>query len=356
MVVSEVEFSSIPINIYEMQDGHTGIKTEEFKRNKTEYFDLSLNYLKESSGQGNFVIHAKSSTYFLSGLNPQEFLEILGFINFPSDCPHFGNRCFYRYAFRVKSEDYGIERAGYAYDEFDKLAKNIDEAYDLSAKVYQLIGINFNLFPWAERFNTQPKLLDLPIEVPGWVNDYKVPQHKEIEKAIEDNIDQDKYFKTIEYCLWGKGDQLEESVYLIFQDMGLKPEKTEKSATIDLLLEVPDTEMKFGIEITGTNESIRKGSKKINQAFTFQQYKPGNEKTIILANTYSSKPISEREKLVHFTDDAVKLLTPLSIVGMTTYSLYLIWKEVKYSDKEVVKIMRSIFEHPGGRFEYKQED
>lgn len=331
-------------------DGHTGIENKVMKEDYVQGFKLSLHFLKESDSRCYFVIHA--STNIISGarLTPQDFLKILGFTKSRVHCTLHGDHCYYKYVYETPTEGYDFQYNKFCYDEYEKLVENFRTIYETSQKLYDLIGQHANLFPWAERF-TQPKMLDIPDNIPAWLDDLRVQEHRDAEKALKENTDQDVYFKSVEYCLWGKGDELVNSVQIIFETLGLKATKTQKGATVDLIVEVPNTNLIFGIEITGTNDAIKKDSNKLTQALTFEQQKSGEEKTLILANTFNDKPIKERQT-ENFTPQAVQLMTRNLITGLTTYDLYKIWEACKYKGRDITEIMRSIFEHRGGIYAF----
>jgi len=84
----------------------------------------------------------------------------------------------------------------------------------------------------------------------------------------------------------------------------------------------------------------------------FEQHKSGEEKTLILANTFNDKPIKER-RTENFTPQAVQLMTRNLITGLTTYDLYQIWEACTYKGRDVTEIMRNIFEHQGGVYVFE---
>lgn len=334
-----------------VRDGHSGIENRVLKTDHVEGFKLSLNYLTETDGASYFVIHASTNIIMVSpGLSPNKFLEILGFEKSNVHCTEHGEDCYYQYVYEVPTDGHDYRYNEFCHNEYKRLVENFRTIYDTCKNLFNLMGKHAKLFTLTEAFR-QPKMLDISGDVPAWVDDFKVQEHKDIEKGIKENTAKDSHFKRVEYCLCGKGEELVDSIQITLESLGLKVTRTKKGSTIDLILEVPDTEMIFGFEITGTNEPIKKNSNKLTQALTFEQRKKGKEKTIILANTFNDKPIKERGS-ENFTPEAVDFMKRNLITGLTTFDLYKIWKACKYESKDIKEIMKIIFEHPGGVYAF----
>ena len=111
------------------------------------------------------------------------------------------------------------------------------------------------------------------------------------------------------------------------EDVGFDGQRTPKGSTVDLLASMADTEFKFGIEVTGINDAIKKKSNKIGQAVAFLQQREGSEKPLILANTYNDQPVAARP-VPSFTEEALALMSPMGIVGLTTAPRYETWKAI----------------------------
>ncbi len=221
---------------------------------------------------------------------------------------------------------------------------NCDKAYN-SAKNYlttaSLIGLNPALV----------KLVGEPIKItvdqsaiPPWVEDVKLPALKtaetEREKAGGIIDDLSEYL----VLLFGDGDQLEMAVVKGLRMLGLKAELADRGATIDVLAETQDGTRKFGIEVTGTTEGIKKKSNKLGQVVEFERIKEHDEKTILLANTFKATPIAERTGKEHFTRPAVDFLTPYPVMMMTGWDLYRMVGDVleeKRKPDELVELMHS---------------
>jgi hypothetical protein len=173
-----------------------------------------------------------------------------------------------------------------------------------------------------------------------------------VEATLKESEDRDKRFQTVEYILWGTGDDLESAVHVVLEALGFQVTRTPKGATIDRIAGLADSSVRFGLEITGLNEAIKKKSNKITQALSFLQHREGTEKPVILANTFNDRPLEERSKEADFTEDALDLMRPNGIVGMTTATLYEIWKAVNYGGADIKSIAQDLYNHPGGEFKF----
>ncbi|MBU0718629.1 MAG: hypothetical protein KJ749_10310 [Planctomycetes bacterium] len=161
-----------------------------------------------------------------------------------------------------------------------------------------------------------------PSAIPPWVEDVKFPTLKmaesEREKAGGIIDDLSEYL----VLLFGDGDQLEMAVVKGLRALGLTAELAERGATIDVLAETQDGARKFGFEVTGTPEGIKKKSNKLGQVVEFERIKEHNEKTILLANTFKATTVVERGGMEHFTQPAVDFLRPYPVLMMTGWDLY----------------------------------
>jgi len=336
-----------------MGDGHTGIEHKFLKEQSTRHFKLAFSYLKTSSEGGYFIIHATSGGFSSSGLQPKEFLEFLGFEKSFVHCKKFFDACFYKYVYEYFINGYLDDRAvQYAHHHFDKLADDIETLYNTTRDLYRGLGQHVDIFPWASRFDETPKVLDFSGATPSWINSHKTSDHIQVEQTLSETIEKDRHYKTIEYCLWGTGDLLVDSIKYILGVLGFAVSKTEPGSTVDLLAQLRGRDLEFGIEITGTTHPINKSSKKFAQAFSFEQQKLGNRKTLIIANTFCDKPIEDRDPQ-SFTPEAIEILRGIKGVGMTTFTLYTIWRQCHFEGKDSQKIFEQIFNHPGGMFEVK---
>lgn len=337
-----------------MGDGHTGISNKYGERVEKGAFDLSLSYLKERDTGGYFVMHVlpKMSTMG-TGLDASELLGMLKFEKSRDTCEPFGKQCYYKYVFEREIDGWREDDAvRYAHSKFNRFADSIDEIYSDAQRVIQRLEEHVDLFPWAERFRTEPKLIKISGTEPAWLVELRVKEHRDLLDGLEEMEKRRKEFQAIEYCLWGKGDKLVDSVQYVLSEVGLDARKTEKGATVDLILPYPAKDLEIGIEVTGLNTAIKKDSNKFNQAFEYLQHCEGDCKALILANTYNDATPSERRALDDFTKQAVDIMKPMGIVGLTTMGLYRIWKAVVYDGVDIDSIIGEICDHEGGVYRY----
>jgi hypothetical protein len=334
-------------------DGHTGIDHKVVKRSSTSKFELALSYLKVRETGGFYVVHILPTVMDLLGaFKTSEFLGTLGFQKYRQSCKCFGQPCWWRYLWGTESDgwDWGVTQA--AERDFDSFAESIEDMQDLARQFVRLVGRHVDLFPWAKRFNVEPNVRDFSTQTPSWLGECRVQEYNGVLGTLDQLRERRRHFSTVEYCLWGTGDDLVDSVHYLLTLLGLNPEKTQKGATVDLVVRYPPKKLQVGIEVTGIKDNIKKDSNKLTQAITFLQQATGPSKAVILANTYRHLPISQRQGLDSFTADATRLMAPLGIVGLTTVDLYRIWQDATYHDADLESLVGAILDHPGGVHTY----
>ncbi|MDP2948154.1 MAG: hypothetical protein Q8P22_01275 [Chloroflexota bacterium] len=338
-----------------MGDGHYGLENRDTSRLGVGRFLLALGYLIQDAATAYFVIHIRPTGGYISELTSQRFLELLGYTHFPGQCPFFQADCYYRYVYESpidrENRDPLDRKVEYAHKRFRDLAEALPGIYEQVHDIYIKLGHIPDLFPALRGYGPQP-LPDFSQEAPPWIDKAKVAERKEIEEQLERAVERHKYFSTVEYILWGSGDQLEEAVHLVLEDLGLEVHRTPKGSTIDRLVRLPQSDVAFGVEITGLNDAIKKKSNKITQALTFLQEREGSERPVIIANTFNDLPLEERAQKEHFTPEALALLKPSGIAALTTVTLYEIWKAVKYDGADIRSIAQDLYNHPGGEFPF----
>lgn len=110
--------------------------------------------------------------------------------------------------------------------------------------------------------------------------------------------------------------------------IGLKAERTAPGFTADILAETTDGLKKFGFEVTGIAGPVKKDSIKLTQLSEFERVKEYNEKAVLIANTYNTKPISERKNLEDFTPQVISYFSAYPILIMTGWDLYCMVRDV----------------------------
>ena len=83
--------------------------------------------------------------------------------------------------------------------------------------------------------------------------------------VIESEIGDLRQFTAL---LYEHGDLLVDAVISALRFFGLRAERTEKGATVDVLAETADGMRKFGIEVTGVSGTIKKDGNKLTQIWS----------------------------------------------------------------------------------------
>jgi hypothetical protein len=145
-----------------------------------------------------------------------------------------------------------------------------------------LVGVARRYYEKAQR--------RIPVgDVPGWVQQYLVPRAKELDEQIQILADEKSELDRVAYILYGTGDELEDSVLLLLQKLGLMVDRQPPGANIDLKARHQVLGLGFAIEVTGTKGTIQKDSNKIAQAWQYLSDRSGTPeeqyRLIVLANT-----------------------------------------------------------------------
>lgn len=185
---------------------------------------------------------------------------------------------------------------------------------------------------------------------PEWISDYqpvKVIKNKErIKKlhAVQEEYDE------ISYSLYGTGEDLERSVSIILEYLGLEVEKQPPGANIDFKAKSKKKGYGFAIEITGTKGNIKKDSKKISQVFTYLTQRVGSEeeshRMVVIANTQCHLDPKDRD-LDCFSREVVDLMTKNEVLLLTTVQLYELWKSVFEKREKAGNIVDLIYNSTG---------
>ncbi len=328
-------------------DGHTGVTNPKVNEGNNGHFQFVLSYLKQASGNGDFIIHAHWNQFYLSGLNPWDFLLNSGFAHYEGNCPFYSDKCIYTVLGQVERDEDGMLdewRVQSIHEGFNALVANCDKAYN-AAQHYLTTANLLGLNPALVRLVGEPiKITVDPSAIPPWVEDVKFPALKtaEAEREKTGGIIDDLSEYLVLLC--GDGNQLEMAVVKGLRTLGLKAELAERGATIDVLAETQDGTRRFGFEVTGTPEGIKKKSNKLGQVVEFERIKERDEKTILLANTFKATPIAERTGKEHFTQPAVDFLTPYPVLMMTGWDLYRMVGDVleeKRKPDEIAELIHS---------------
>lgn len=166
---------------------------------------------------------------------------------------------------------------------------------------------------------------------PDWISEYLVVRAKELDDHIRRLANEKAEYDKLAYILYGTGEELEHSVALLLQKLGLIVEIQPQGANIDLKAKHPAQNVGFAIEVTGTKGTIQKESTKIAQAWQYLSERSGTPEEqyslMIVANTeYHLNPNQRRAEA--FSQNVVRLLGDNGVLLITTVQLYKLWRSV----------------------------
>ena len=337
-----------------MNDGHTGVSYNQVNQGESGNFKLVLSYLKQSTGSGEFVIHATSNVAYSFGADHFEFLSKIGFTQYQGQCPFLQGQCFYRIIAQTQRSFHGMEyhtQVQSIHDSFKKFAASIHSLFMLYQQEETILK-EIGLKPSAQVLFGQPVQIEIQeTDIPLWVNNVKFPKLRELEAqrgVLQKEIDQLNQFLPLVY---GTGDSLEMAVLHALRFFRLDAEKTGKGFTTDIRAQTPDGTKKFGLEVTGTNGHIKKDSPKLTQLMEFERIKEHDEKTILVANTHNKTPISQRKDLEDFTPQVVAFLERHPILLLTGWDLYRMVGDILDGKRTTVELVEKLYT-TSGRLNY----
>jgi len=337
------------------KDGHTGIENYKVNEGGSGHFRLILAVLKHSSGDVDFVIHASSPV--VSQL-PSQFLEQIGFSHFEGECPFYYDRCYYRIIATLKSAPSGFlnhNQVQSIHRNFKRFAEEIGRLYSLYQEQNSILREIGEQASAPTIFASPPVIEIEPSDIPLWVEEVKFERLKELELKVKRMNEEIEDLRGYLPLLFASGEMLVNSVIKALRYLGLKAEHAEEGFTIDILAQTKDGAKKFGFEVTGTNGPIKKESKKLTQVLEFERIKDNDEKTILIANTYNTTPISEREGKENFTPQVVNFLSRHPILLMTSWDLYRMVRDVMEKGRDPEEIIDILY-NSVGVLEYESLD
>lgn len=327
-----------------MNDGHSGISNSQVNQGASGNFELILAYLKQGDGRGEFVIHATSNTFYSYGVQPLEFLSSIGFTQYRGQCP-FHRQCFYRVIATLQRDVNGFENHNQVHlihHAFTTFAGRVAELFALRQNEDRILGDLGLTISGKAIFNTPVEILITDNDVPLWVESVKFARLLELEKQKASLNDEIASLSKFLPLLYATGDLLEKAVIDALNLLGLDAQPTPKGFTVDVLAQKRDGTYKFGFEITGIGGPIKKDSNKLTQVLDFERIKEHGEKTVLVANTHNTKPISERMGLEDFTQPVLDFLGKHPILLMTSWDLYCMVQDVlegKQTKDEMVDLL-----------------
>lgn len=336
-----------------MNDGHSGTENRQINQGRSGNFQLVLSFLKQGNGSGEFVIHATNNSYG-SQLHPLEFLKQIGFYSYSGNCPFHGNNCHYRLMATLRKDQNGIEhhhQVHQVHEGFRNFTNRIGELFELRQRdisIIQQVGLSpSNRYVFSEPLQIEITEADIPL----WVTEVKFARLIELEKQRDEILKEIKELNSFLPLVYGTGDLLEEAVIKALQLFGLEAMHTPKGFTADILAQTPNGEMRFGFEVTGLTDAIKKQSKKLTQVLEFERIKENNEKTILVATTHNLTPISQRQGLEDFTQPVLDFLSRHPILLMTGWDLYRLVRDMLDNSRDKKQLLNALYS-TNGQFEY----
>jgi hypothetical protein len=169
-------------------------------------------------------------------------------------------------------------------------------------------------------------------DAPEWLDHYLVPRAHSIIKEIEKLKQEKDNFDKASYVLYGTGQDLEDSVGFLLQQIGFIVEPQPKGSNIDQKVRYQALNINFAFEITGTKDIVKKDTNKIAQAWQHLTERIGTtgeaDRLVIVANTqYHLDPKTRNP--CGYSPDITNLLSKNGVALMTTYQLYQVWVAIQ---------------------------
>jgi hypothetical protein len=191
----------------------------------------------------------------------------------------------------------------------------------------------------------------IPIsDSPSWVDKYLVPRAKEINEQLSGLTSKKEHYDHLAYVLYGTGEELEKSVQLLLEQLGLEVTPQPPGANIDLKATHKKAGLGFAVEVTGTKGTIQKDSSKVPQAWEYIGHRSGTPeqefRLVVIANTESHLDPKDRKR-ESFSTNVAKLLGDNGVLLMTTVQLYELWKSVHEGNEIAEEIVRQLHTKQG---------
>jgi hypothetical protein len=336
-------------------NGHIGTFNEIAEQRTTKYFRLVLSCLKLADGHIEYVIHIVINRTQGFYLQPSVFLADIGFQRFPGCHIAQNDDCFYVVYAKVHqllANPKWFVAGQNMLDSFLAFAEQIDRLFELrqeEERILQTIAVKSSgKFVIGPTLELKHEVKDIPL----WVNEVKFARLRQLEAQRADMQKEIDHLSQILPLIYATDTPLEEAVVFVLSFLDLEAERTEPGFTADVRAKTQDGTRKFGIEVTGINGPIKKKSNKLTQVMAFEQIKEDDEKTVLLANTHNTTPISHRKDLEDFTQPVLDFLGRHPILLMTGWDLYRMVGDVISGSRTKEEIVAMLYT-TRGRLEYK---
>lgn len=172
------------------------------------------------------------------------------------------------------------------------------------------------------------------------------------EKEASQSKDQD--FFLIESLLWPKSEiLLIDAVHTILRDLGFKVTTGVDQGTVDRILQIPNSGIRFGLQILMTEREVGEHHPKLERALQFQRGRKEGERSLIIGSTHIHRPLSERQGMRDVTPKAADFLTRHDLVFLSAHQLYQLWQGAKDRQIDIFGLFQRIHASPGGVFALK---
>lgn len=170
----------------------------------------------------------------------------------------------------------------------------------------------------------------------------------EIDKATkkESTAIKDQDFSFIDSLLWPKSELLLiDTVHSIFKDLGFNVSTGIHYQSVDRIVKIPKTRIAFGVQILMSEGELEGNHPKINRALQFEKEKKEDEKSLIIASTHTSLPLSERNQVSHISKELSHFLSRHHMSLITTHHLYDLWQKSKRGEIDILSFFEQVHSH-----------
>lgn len=214
---------------------------------------------------------------------------------------------------------------------------------DYSLSMMRLVDV-------ARRYHERAQRRIPMIDTPEWLAGHQVKKTRELASQIEILAHEKSRYDRIAYVLYGTGDDLENSVVLLLEELGLEVEKQPHGSNIDLKARHLSLGLGFAVEVTGTKGTIQKDSNKIAQVFQHIQDRVGtseeHDRLIVVANTELHLDPNQRRK-DSYSSNVVGLVDKHGVLLLTTVQLYELWKQVEQGNRTSESVIQELHDKDG---------
>lgn len=203
----------------------------------------------------------------------------------------------------------------------------------------------------------RPLLKKKEIKAPSWVNNpkYMFKDEIKIEEKINKLKKERRKFERIRSILWLDGYELTEAVAFVLSELGIKCELKEYLRKEDI--EIDEDELHGIVEVKGLKKyATAKDIRELLDWYTEKLNEDENVKGIFILNDFKEiEPDKRSEKAKEllkdrdypFTKDAERVAVNNNFCLLTTYQLYLIFKDVINGRLNKDELIRKIKETAG---------